>query len=96
MHERNRGSDSWLCKVCGWIYDESVGNPEHSLTHWMRFVDIPAYGYCPEGGMTKLEFESREFRNGAPRNIDAPSWCPSPGGPRVKQACAQWNSNWHA
>jgi rubredoxin-NAD+ reductase len=51
----------WLCKVCGWIYDEAEGAPDHGLPPGTRFADIPDDWYCPECGVTKIDFEPLEF-----------------------------------
>jgi rubredoxin-NAD+ reductase len=51
----------WLCKVCGWIYDEERGAPDHGLAPGTRLEDIPADWYCPECGVTKEDFEPLEF-----------------------------------
>jgi len=51
----------WLCKVCNWIYDEAAGDPEHGLAPGTRFADIPDDWYCPECGVTKLDFEPLTF-----------------------------------
>ncbi|MFT9331522.1 MAG: rubredoxin, partial [Acetobacter persici] len=31
----------YICKVCGWIYDESKGDPDSGLPPGTRFEDIP-------------------------------------------------------
>ncbi len=51
----------WVCKVCGWVYDEEAGDPEHGLAPGTRLADIPDDWYCPECGVTKLDFEPLEF-----------------------------------
>ncbi|MFA5912206.1 MAG: rubredoxin [Burkholderiales bacterium] len=51
----------WLCKLCGYVYDEALGDPEHGLAPGTRLADIPDDWYCPECGVTKLDFEPLEF-----------------------------------
>ena len=51
----------WICSVCGWIYDEVAGAPDHGLAPGTRFADIPDDWYCPECGVTKLDFEPLTF-----------------------------------
>lgn len=51
----------WVCKVCGWIYDEAVGDPEHGLAPGTRLEDIPEDWCCPECGVTKVDFDPLEF-----------------------------------
>lgn len=51
----------WLCNVCGWIYDEAVGDPAHGLPAGTRLADIPDTWFCPECGVTKADFTLVEF-----------------------------------
>ena len=32
---------TWVCTVCGWIYDEAVGAPEYDLAPGVAFADLP-------------------------------------------------------
>jgi nitrate/nitrite transport system permease protein len=47
----------WLCKVCNWVYDQADGDPDHGIPAGTAFADIPEDWYCPECGVTKLDFE---------------------------------------
>lgn len=51
----------WVCKVCGWIYDEAEGLPEHGIAAGTRLEDLPDDWYCPECGVSKADFELIEF-----------------------------------
>jgi rubredoxin len=51
----------WVCKVCGWVYDEAAGDPEHGFAPGTRLADIPDDWVCPECGVTKSDFEPLEF-----------------------------------
>lgn len=46
----------WICKVCGWIYDEEVGDPDSSIAPGTRFEDIPDDWICPDCLVTKKDF----------------------------------------
>lgn len=46
----------YLCDICGYIYDEEVGDPEGGLAPGTRFEDIPDDWVCPECGATKASF----------------------------------------
>jgi rubredoxin-NAD+ reductase len=37
----------YICKTCGLIYDEAVGDPDSGLAAGTRFDDIPDDWYCP-------------------------------------------------
>ena len=57
----NITTTQWICKVCNWVYDEALGDPEHGLPAGTAFADIPDDWYCPECGVTKADFEPLEF-----------------------------------
>ena len=46
-----------MCLICGWIYDESVGDPEHGLPPGTAWTDVPMSWSCPECGARKEDFE---------------------------------------
>ena len=50
----------WICKTCGWIYDESKGDPDSGLAPGTRFEDIPEDWSCPLCGVTKADFITLE------------------------------------
>lgn len=51
----------WECQVCGWIYDESKGDPDEGFAPGTRWEDIPEDWLCPECGVGKEDFEMREL-----------------------------------
>lgn len=66
------GRGEWrqfLCRACGWIYDEKIGDPDGGLPAGTRFEDIPDNWVCPLCGVTKRDFEPFEKRQIA---IDKP------------------------
>ena len=46
----------WVCQVCGWIYDEAVGDPDSGIEPGTPFEDIPDDWMCPECLVTKEDF----------------------------------------
>ena len=46
----------YVCKMCGWIYDEEQGDPEHGIAPGTAFEDIPEDWVCPICGVGKDEF----------------------------------------
>ena len=52
---------TWMCVVCGWIYDEAEGCPEDGIAPGTRWADIPASWTCPECGVGKQDFEMVEI-----------------------------------
>ncbi|MGF0237464.1 FAD-dependent oxidoreductase [Rhodococcus sp. IEGM1300] len=47
----------WECLVCGFIYDEAAGMPEHGIVAGTAWGDVPDDWYCPECGVGKSDFE---------------------------------------
>ena len=48
---------TWMCVVCGFIYDEAAGLPEEGIPPGTRWEDIPETWTCPDCGVTKDDFE---------------------------------------
>ncbi len=52
---------TYMCLICGFIYDEAAGLPEEGIppgTHW---EDVPVNWVCPECGARKEDFELVEI-----------------------------------
>ncbi len=49
--------NQWICLICGFIYDEAKGLPDHGVAPGTRFTDLPADWTCPECGSPKDSFE---------------------------------------
>lgn len=47
----------WECIVCGWIYDEAVGDPDNGVPAGTRWEDVPEDYLCPDCGVGKEDFE---------------------------------------
>lgn len=50
----------YICKICGYIYDPEVGDPDQGVAPGTAFEDLPDTWVCPECGMGKDEFEAVE------------------------------------
>ena len=48
---------TWMCLICGWIYDEAVGDTEHGIAPGTAWADVPMNWTCPECGARKEDFE---------------------------------------
>ena len=48
---------SWMCVVCGFIFNEAEGLPEEGIPAGTRFEDLPDDWCCPDCGVTKADFE---------------------------------------
>ena len=54
-------SKTWICLVCGWVYDEAADAPEHGIaanTHWEQ---VTSDWICPDCGAGKKDFEMIEI-----------------------------------
>jgi len=49
--------DSWVCMVCGYVYDPEEGDPENGVEPGTAFENIPDTWLCPLCGVGKDEFE---------------------------------------
>ena len=52
---------TWMCVVCGLIYDEEQGWPEEGIAPGTRWEDVPSDWTCPECGARKGDFEMVVF-----------------------------------
>ena len=50
----------YLCGVCGWIYDEELGDPENGIAPGTKFENLPADFVCPLCGVGKDQFVAEE------------------------------------
>jgi rubredoxin len=48
---------TWMCLICGWIYDEAAGDPEHGIAPGTAWDQVPMNWVCPECGARKEDFE---------------------------------------
>ncbi|WP_394755550.1 rubredoxin [Rhodoferax sp.] len=46
-----------MCLICGWIYDEERGNPDHGVSPGTIWSAVPVNWTCPECGARKEDFE---------------------------------------
>lgn len=47
----------YVCKICGYIYDEVKGDPDNDIAAGTAWDDLPADFVCPLCGAGKEEFE---------------------------------------
>ena len=50
----------YVCTVCGFIYDEEKGDPEHGIKPGTLFEELPDNWRCPICGADKSLFEKLE------------------------------------
>jgi rubredoxin-NAD+ reductase len=62
-------AEAWrkfICRACGLIYDEELGDPDSGLAPGTRFEDIPDDWECPICGVKKTDFEPYSAREALP------------------------------
>lgn len=52
---------TWMCLICGFIYDEAAGAPDEGIAPGTRWEDVPINWTCPECGARKEDFEMVEI-----------------------------------
>lgn len=52
---------TWMCLICGWVYDEAEGAPDEGIAPGTRWDDVPMNWTCPECGARKDDFEMVEL-----------------------------------
>lgn len=52
---------TFMCVVCGFVYDEEKGLPQEGIAPGTRWEDIPENWQCPECGAPKSDFEMIEI-----------------------------------
>jgi rubredoxin len=53
-------SRSYMCLICGYVYDEHQGAPETGVPPGTAWDALPLSWHCPDCGATREEFEPTE------------------------------------
>ncbi len=48
----------YTCTICGYIYDETKGDPANGIAPGTKWEDLPDDWVCPRCGASKDEFEA--------------------------------------
>jgi rubredoxin len=51
---------TYMCLICGYIFDEAEGDPEGGIPPGTRWDDVPLAWRCPDCGAGKEDFEMVE------------------------------------
>lgn len=46
----------YVCEVCGYVYDEAMGEAEHGVAAGTVWADVPEDFVCPLCGVGKEQF----------------------------------------
>jgi rubredoxin len=52
---------TWMCLICGWIYDEEQGAPDDGIAPGTPWEQVPMNWTCPECGARKEDFEMAQI-----------------------------------
>ena len=52
---------TYMCLICGYIYDEADGDPQSGIPAGTRWEDVPLSWRCPDCGAGKEDFEMVEI-----------------------------------
>ena len=55
--EREKIMDSWVCTICGYVYDPVAGDPDNGVAAGTAWEDVPEDWLCPICDAPKEEFE---------------------------------------
>ena len=48
--------EKYVCQICGYVYDEELGNPDNGIAPGTKFEDLPEDFVCPLCGVEKENF----------------------------------------
>ena len=49
--------DTWTCTICGYVYDQAIGDPDSGVAAGTAWEDVPDDWLCPICGASKDNFE---------------------------------------
>lgn len=52
---------SYMCVICGYVYEESEGVPDEGIGAGTKWEDVPDIWVCPDCGARKEDFEMVEI-----------------------------------
>lgn len=50
----------YICNLCGYVYDETLGDPDGGVAPGTKWEDLPEGWVCPICGAGKEEFSPAE------------------------------------
>jgi rubredoxin len=48
--------ERYVCSVCGYVYDQAVGDPDGGIKKGVSFAELPDEWVCPICGTAKDQF----------------------------------------
>nr|WP_245943738.1 rubredoxin [Fusobacterium necrogenes] len=56
MEHNTTCKDLYICEVCGYVYDPTIGDVEHGIPAGTPFVELPEDWVCPPCKVSKNHF----------------------------------------
>lgn len=53
-------SMKYVCEVCGYVYDETAGDPDNGIAPGTKWEDLPEDFVCPLCGVGKEDFSKED------------------------------------
>lgn len=60
IKKKEESEMKYVCDVCGWEYDEALGDPDNGIEAGTKFEDLPEDFVCPLCGVGKDNFSAAE------------------------------------
>ncbi len=57
----NTNTNTFVCVLCGFVYDELAGRPEDGIAPGTAWAAVPDDWECPDCGVAKSDFEMLAF-----------------------------------
>lgn len=51
--------DTYVCLICGYVYDPEAGDPDTGVAPGTPFADLPSDWVCPDCGASAEDFEKQ-------------------------------------
>ena len=61
MSYKATNMNTWMCLICGFIYDEEIGSPDEGIAPGTAWADVPDSWTCPDCGARKDDFEMTQI-----------------------------------
>lgn len=52
--------NKYVCDICGYVYDEALGDPDNNVAPGTKWQDVPEDWECPVCGAPKDDFSPVE------------------------------------
>ena len=61
LQKKGLSMKTYMCVICGFLYDEEQGLPDEGIAPGTKWEDVPMNWKCPECGAGKEDFEMVEI-----------------------------------